>query len=170
MSQEIMSILTFIASVAGSYLTYRASVWISKRKVPAEVRQLDADTDLKSGDLVEKYRGIAERTADDNIDLAKQLRVKEDEKNQLTQSLKQLRSDVEEQNKIHNQEIEALRQSFEEERIENERWRNWARRLVLQIQSLGFIEVPFDVEEARRLGYSMGDMGSYKPDQPSNKK
>jgi len=152
-------IITTIASLISIGATYLIGMWVNKRKVPAEVKQINADTDLKSGELVSKWRGIVDEVTDDNIELTKRIREGEEEKKQIMQAMSQLRSDMEEQNKTHCQEIEALRKSFEEERIENLKWRDWASRLVQQLNSWRIVPVPFDLDEAKKDKLSLGDFG-----------
>jgi len=159
-----VALITTLASLISIGATYLIGMWVNKRKVPAEVSQIKADTDLKSGELVSKWRGIVDDVTDDNIELTKRIREGEEEKKQIMQALNQLRFDMEEKDKFHKEEIEELKRSFEEEKIKNLKWRDWAGRLVQQLNSWQIIPVPFDLDEAKKDKLSLGDFGPIKPE------
>ena len=153
----IIAIITVLGSGLATYLTYRVSMWINKRKIPAEIRQMDASTDITSAQLIEKYQDITARTADDKIKLEQKMKEREEshiaEKQNLIIEISGLRKDVQD-----------LKDQFEIEKKQNDQWKDWARRLVLQAESWGLIPVPFDVEEAKKQKLSIGDFGPIKID------
>ena len=77
MSETVWSIISSIITVL---IIQGVSMWVNKRKVPAEVNKLEADTRSVNGDLIEKYQKVAANTADENLELNKQLKEKEEER------------------------------------------------------------------------------------------
>lgn len=153
----VSGIVSVILLVAGKFL----EKWINKNKDDATVGLTSADTNLKTAELVKKYQEMVGDQADENSELTSRLKIEEGEKKALAMALKQMESRINDIEKEHREEIKRLEEKFDIERKENEAWRDWAKRLSMQIQSLGFVPVPFDVEDAKRNGYSMGDCGSY---------
>lgn len=160
MTPEQVALITLVTTTLASIFTILIqqliAYLVTKRKTGAEVNQIEVGTDLVAAELIEKYQGMNINSVNQRIEIEKQLSAEREahiaEKNELLKQVDGLRQDVEE-----------LKDKFEQEKKDNEQWRDWARRLSLQVQSLGFIPVPFDVEEAKRKGYSMGDMGNYRP-------
>ena len=148
----LIGLASIIAGIIGTISSFFLTAWVNKRKAPAEVRLISADTDLKSGELVAKWRGIVDSVTDDNIELASQLKIKDGENKTIMQEFKKLRMELDERDKKYSEEILELKKEFED-------WRDWANRLVLQLRSWNLVPVPFDVEAARKAGISLGEFG-----------
>jgi len=159
----LIALSTAFASVVSIIISQLVAGWISKRKTEAETGKINSDRDLSKGDLVQKYQKIATDQADENIELSDKLKTQEAEKIELLTSMKSLREEMLLLDSSHKIEIAELKASFEIERKENEKWRDWASRLVLQLESWKIIPVPFSPEEAKAKMLNMGDMGSYVP-------
>jgi flagellar motility protein MotE (MotC chaperone) len=155
----IIALLSVIGSAVVAYLTVQGTAWVNKRKVPAEVEKIGADTRLVNGELAGKYQQIASNTADENIELATQLKAKEAEKKQLNKVVDELRQEMLTMDQRHIEELNDLRKEFEDERLENLKFKDWAERLVYQIKSFGLTPVPFDIEEAKKKGFPLGETG-----------
>ena len=148
----IIGLASIIAGILGTALSLLITWWINKNKENASTKLISADTDLKSGELVAKWRGIVDSVTDDNIELALQLKTKEGENKSIMQEFKKLRIELDERDKKYSEEMLELRKEFED-------WRDWANRLVLQLRSWNLVPVPFDVEAARKAGVSLGEFG-----------
>ena len=146
---------TFLASIVTTLLANYGARWIDKRKVPVEVKQINANANLTDSEIADKYREMIGKTADENIELM--------EKNkQLRDDIEQLRCEMlasnasnkrflEESNATNQKALQELRQSFETEIERGKKFEDWARRLVLELQAWNIEPVPFDVEEAKQL-------------------
>jgi hypothetical protein len=167
----IGQILTFLASILGVFIIQWGVRWVNKKKVPAEVNQINANTELVKGDIAEKMQKIASATADENIELNNELKTKEAEKKALMKAINELRNEMETMEERHNSELKELEEkqskefkrlsdSFEMEKLENQKWKDWANRLTMQLGSWGLTPVPFDVESAKKSGLSLGDIGN----------
>jgi hypothetical protein len=134
----IIGLSTVFASILSTIAIFFVSQWVNSRKLPVEIKQMSADTSLTKGDLAEKYQGIANRQADENIELTKQnMELK-----------KQIEANRDEMMLIINEnkkELEKIRKTLDEEIIRGRNFEDWARRLVLQLQSWRIEPVPFDV-------------------------
>ena len=164
MSNELMlGLATIIATAISTILTYLLTMWVNKRKIPAEVEQIGANTRLTNGDLVEKYQTIAGNQANENLELSKTLQVEKKEKQELAESLGKLRQDMDALDQRYKDELTIVKCDFDKKfdavSKENENLRDWARRLVLQLQSFGIQPTPFDLEEAKKRGFSTGESG-----------
>jgi len=148
----IIGLASIIAGILGTALSLLITWWINKNKENASTKLISADTDLKSGELVAKWRGIVDSVTDDNIELASQLKIKDGENKTIMQEFKKLRMELDERDKKYSEEILELKKEFED-------WRDWANRLVLQLRSWNLVPVPFDVEAARKAGVSLGEFG-----------
>jgi hypothetical protein len=158
----IVGILTVIASVIATFFTFKVAMWVNKQKVPFEVKEIDANTRLKNGELAGKYQQIASNTADENIELANRLKAKEAEKKQLNKVVDDLRQEMLTMDQRHIEELNDLRKEFEDERLENLKFRDWAERLVYQLKSWNLDPVPFDLQEAKKKGFGLGEFGPCK--------
>jgi hypothetical protein len=170
----ILGLTTTFASLLTLLITQGISWWVNKKKVPVEVKKLELDTSLSKGELAEKFQQIASAAADENIELATELKTEKTEKRALMRAIEEIRKEMlimeerhldelkqsEEKQLI---EIKSLRESFEKEKIENQKWKDWAHRLALQLGSWGLTPVPFDIEEAKKKNLYLGDMGNCKP-------
>ena len=154
----ISGVISIIILIVGKYL----EKVINKNKDNATVGLISADTDLRSGDIVKKYQDIARDQADENLELSSQLKLEKEEKKTLMLSLQQIKTDMESMKTEHREEIKRLETKFDEERIENEQWKDWAKRLSMQLTSWRIEPVPFDLEEAKKNKFSMGDFGPKK--------
>jgi hypothetical protein len=155
----IIALSTVVASIVSVAISQLVSSFVARKKLPSEIEQIRVDSDLTEGEIIEKYQKIARDQAVDNIELSKQLKFKEEEKKELSASLKTLYEQMILLDNNHKKEIEDLKLSFEKERLENVAWREWAKRLVFQLQSWSIVPVPFDITEAKLKGLSLGDMG-----------
>jgi hypothetical protein len=155
----LIVLTTSLASIISIIISQLVAAWITKRKNIAEIEKVQSDTSLSEGDLVLKYQKIAVDQADENIELSKKIKIQEGEKIELLTSLKALREEMITLDNSHKEEIIKLKESFEAERKENLMWKDWARRLVLQVQSWSLIPVPFSLEEAKKNGLFLGDIG-----------
>jgi hypothetical protein len=156
MDSNTVTLLGMIIVAAPGILSLIWQAYREKHRMPSEERQLKIDGDLTSGTLAEKWEAMASRLTDKNISLEQQLD-KEGvahavEQDNLMREIERLKTEVKE-----------IKSSFEQERIENAKWRDWARRLVLQLQSWNITPTPFDLEQAKKDMSSLGDMGLYKP-------
>jgi hypothetical protein len=154
----ISGVISVIILIVGKYL----EKIINKSKDDAAVGLISADTDLRSGDIVKKYQDIARDQADENLELSSQLKIEKEEKKTLVLSLQQIKVDMESMKIEHREEIKRLEGKFDEERKENEAWKNWALRLSMQLKSWEIEPCPFSPEEAKRNKLSMGEFGPKK--------
>jgi hypothetical protein len=150
MDTQILSIIMiFIASLVSAGLAFWAAMFINKKKVPVEVRQIKADTDLTGGELAEKYQQIANTQADKNIALTQannDLSAKIDALEQDMINLKQTRLDDKVEFKAALEEEKQRSIKAEDRAIKAE---NYIKRLLLQLSSWNIIPVPYDVEMAK---------------------
>jgi lipopolysaccharide export LptBFGC system permease protein LptF len=160
MSDAVLIALSSVfATIFSIVVSQVLASWINKRKENVEIRKLKSDTNLTEGDLVLKYQKIAMDQADENVNLAAKIKIQEAEKNELLISLQQLREDMLRLDQAHREEIARLKETFELERKENEKWKFWAKRLVAQLNSWDLSPVPFDLQEAKAKGLFLGDIG-----------
>lgn len=158
----IIGILTILGSALATYLTYRVSMWINKRKVPVEINQIKADTNLSEGELIEKYQSIASKQADENLELIKENNTMKGEKKDLMAALQKLHDEMMSLDEKHNSELKELNHKVDLQIKENEKLRDWVRRLILQLESWNIVPVPFDIEEAKKNGLALGEFGINK--------
>jgi hypothetical protein len=164
MSDEIMiAIITTLATIFAVGITQLVTYLLARNKKLPQNIKITADASLSRGDLAEKYQNIANKQADENILLREENDKKEAENEQLMGKIDELRDEMNAKDQLRVKEIDDLRKEFES-------WKNYAMRLNMQIVSLGFVPVPFDTEDAKKKGYSLGDWGSYKPDQLNKEK
>ena len=155
----IIAISTGIASLVAVIIPQLILVWQNRHKI-------DDNSDLSKADLVVKYQSIANTQALANKDLEKEIdqkniliHQKENEKQELNKKLDELYTEIKTIQDNQRIQIDEMKTSFETERVENEKIRNWAKRLVLQLQSYNITPTPFDVEDAKKKGLSLGDFG-----------
>jgi hypothetical protein len=152
----IIGLTTAAATIVSVAIQQLLSYFLNRRKENAQTRQISAGTDLTTAEAVEKWQNIAFRAGDENDEMAKNMRREKEayiaEKEGLLKEIDSLRQDV-----------KNLNDKFEQAEKENEQWKDWARRLVLQLESWNISPVPWDLDEAKKSGRSLGDMGNYKP-------
>ena len=153
----ILGIMTILGSILATLVTYKITTEVNRKKVPAEVKQINANTDLSTGELADKYLGIANRTADENIELAKELKIREEnhlaERTEFINEIKGLKQDVKD-----------LTVRIEQAEKENEQWKDYIQRLIYQLKSWDVVPVPLSVREAKEKGLPLGEFGNYKQD------
>jgi hypothetical protein len=152
MSDSLVStLLTVIVTLITFFASQRITVWLNKRKV------ID-DSNLSQADLVQKYQKIAKDQSDENEklenkyeakeeEMENKLKTKEEEKRLILNKYEELREELKIMDERHESELSELKASFIKEREENLKWKDWARRLVLQLQSYRIEPTPFDPEE-----------------------
>jgi hypothetical protein len=170
MSTEQIALITLLTTTLASVISIvvqQLIAWLLTRKKTnaetnkeiATTHQIDAGTDLSSAQLIELYQGITKRTGQENVELKKQLEELEDahikEKESFITEINNMRQEV---NDLKNE----FKTKFDLAQKENEQWKDWARRLALQLESWRIVPVPFDIEEAKRAGLSLGEIGPNK--------
>jgi hypothetical protein len=143
-STFLVVLATMIASIIATLASTLVAQWINKKKIPSEVKQIDANTDFKQSEIADKYREISSKTADENLELI-------NERNKLRSDLEDLRKTMLANDAANKKVLEELRQSFQAEIERGKRFEDWARRLVLELQAWCIEPVPFDIEEAKQL-------------------
>jgi septal ring factor EnvC (AmiA/AmiB activator) len=113
-THDIPSWIAFVSSLIALYMAIK--------KQPHEIRQLDANTDSADADTAEKYQRIANLAAERALGLERRLSQLENEKIQMAIELDKIKAEL----VAKNEEIATLR--------------DWAERLVHQVQAFG--EVP----------------------------
>jgi hypothetical protein len=149
MSESLLNIiLTAAITLITLFASQRITIWLNKRKIVDE-------SDLSRADLAKKYLDLANMQSDENTKLELQLQAKdiliqskESEKSDIMSKYEELREEMKIMDTKHDAEISEVKDSFAKEiaelKEENARWRSWAQRLVLQIQSYGQTPVDFD--------------------------
>jgi len=166
MSSDVISgILAAFGIIFAAFISYKGVVYVKDKYFPLEQAKTISDVQLNNGGLVEKYQKIASLTADENLELALQKKKREEEFNvekadfnmMITQLKCQIDSLTKEMEKQKLESVARFEQNekenaakFAELQKENERWKNWAIRLAMQVKSLGVDPVPFDLEKAKR--------------------
>jgi hypothetical protein len=56
--------------------------------------------------------------------------------------------------------MEDLNIAFEEQKEENEKWRDYVKRLICQLKSWEIQPTPYDLEEAKTKGLPLGEFGN----------
>jgi chromosome segregation ATPase len=120
---NVVSVLSLIVSFALPYVAWR--------KLSHDIRQTDASTDNTDADTAEKYQRIANLAAERALGLERRLTQLEDEKIALAVKVTTLETKL----AAKDEEIATLR--------------DWAERLVHQVQALG--EVPVKLRLAGAL-------------------
>ena len=163
-SGEIVAIIMAQGTLVSVITAGLTSWWVNKKKVPAEIIESSARARLSNGELAEKYLGIATKQADENLELNSQLKVKEQEKTELKSELDKIKIDLLAIDNRYKREIEEVKADLngrmDELQKENENLRDWANRLVLQLKSFRITPTPYDIEEAKKKGLSLGDLGT----------
>jgi hypothetical protein len=166
MSSDIVTgAISALGVVLAAFFSYRGIVWVKEKYFPLDQAKTISDVQLNNGGLVEKYQKIASLTADENLELALQKKKREEEFNvekadfnmvitQLKCQLDGLKTEMEKQKlesvaRFEQNEKENAAK-FAELQKENEKWKNWAIRLAMQVKSLGEDPVPFDLDKAKR--------------------
>lgn len=133
--QILVGLGTAILSFIGIILGNKVAMWVNKRKVPAEVNKIEAETELTEGEIVEKYQAIAIKQADEYTKLAQ-------EKQTLKMAMETKIKELEDKVGILEKKVDlAIR--------ENEELREHNVRLIHQLMSWGITPVPQDVEKAK---------------------
>jgi antitoxin component of RelBE/YafQ-DinJ toxin-antitoxin module len=164
MSETLTIALIGIAgTIISTLITLLITNWINKRKLPAEIGKLESEKRASDSNAAEKFQGMAIKQADENAELSEKLKIKEQEKKELKTELDKIRSDILIMDKTHKQEIEEVKKDLnirlDEVIKENELLRDWASRLVMQLQSFKIVPTPYDIEDAKKKGLSLGEKG-----------
>ena len=159
------NIAAYIIAGCGVILSALISFYLGKKRLPSEINKIKADTNLSSGELAEKYQQIASKAADENLNWQNQIREKEEEKQSLMTTLRSLKDDMLSMDEKYKNQIACIDEKYKtqifelqsqmnEERKESDKWRDWARRLSLQLRCWDIEPVPFDTEEykQKRMG------------------
>lgn len=141
----LSTISAALISVGATFLV----IWFNRKKTSAEAGNLNVDSNLKGGELANRYLDIAERQAKKNEDL-------ETDNMELKKQVEALQSDVEELKKARIADREEFRKAFEDERNRTqkiiddehrtmEEIKDYNGRLKSQLESWRIVPVPFDI-------------------------
>lgn len=148
------AVIIALASVLSVVLSQIVSWFINRQKQPAEINKMRADTDLTRGELAQKYQDMASKAVDETNEIAKSLRQREEEflieKKELTKAIETLQG-----------QMKDLGIAFEEQKEENDKWKNYIERLICQLKSWEIVPTPLDLEEAKAKGLSLGEFGNW---------
>ena len=112
---EIIAIIVAIGALIGNVIMWR--------KLPHETKEIDARAESQDADTASKYQAIADKAAERALRLEERMEAK----------VLKLECRVDELES----EVAKLTEEINWQRTENSNLRDWAERLVHQVQSLG---------------------------------
>jgi hypothetical protein len=150
MDAQTLSIVTiFLASVISAGLAFLAAMWVNQRKVPPEIRQIDAETDeskaqtkLAEVGLAEKLNSLANLKTNENIVLNNQ-------NMELKKQIDEVRVQMLELDRKHVAKEEELEAKLEEEVKKRLSAEDYIRRLLYYFKAWEIEPPPYDLETAK---------------------
>lgn len=119
----LQTIGVIIALIASAF-----TVYANLRKLPIEMRSSDAD-------LSAKYAKLASDTAEENV--------------KLREDVEKLRTEIDTLCEQQKADVKDLASKLQEQIGRADKFENWARRLVSQLESLDIVPVPLDITVIR---------------------
>ena len=163
MDASTLAIVISLISLAGVLFPNLVSLYMFKRKAPSEINQLNIDSSLSQGNLAEKYQNIAQKQADENIELSKDIEEKERENKELMGKIDELRDQINGLDVKYKSQIDELKSNYcselKEMKDKYDKLEDWAKRLVYQLESWDIEIVPYDLKEAKEKKLSLGEFG-----------